>query len=216
MNSEEGTSLAKMAVSVLLVVLVIGAVVTVVYMAYSWFTSGSEKLGDQVNSLDSSAYSQYDDKQVTGTDVLTALKTYRDSDVAIFIDNGKLGDGYKQAAESATVKNYCALADPGDSDPKAAANGTYDMTLFKDKGNGKWYIGTTSKKLDIDFNPETGMANRNTNFSPTQTKGTDYDDAYVSQKANFYSNLVYDSEDEVCGILFRRMSANGSGKPATP
>ena len=87
MNSEEGTSLAKMAVSVLLVVLVIGAVVTVVYMAYSWFTSGSEKLGDQVNSLDSSAYSQYDDTQITGTDVLTALKTCRDSDVAIVIDN---------------------------------------------------------------------------------------------------------------------------------
>ena len=87
MNSEEGTSLAKMAVTVLLVVLVIGAVVGVVYMAYSWYTSGSDKLGDQVNSLDSSAYSQFDDKQCTGTDVLTALKTYRDSDVAIFIDN---------------------------------------------------------------------------------------------------------------------------------
>ena len=110
MNSEEGTSLAKMAVTVLLVVLVIGAVVGVVYMAYSWFTSGTEKLGDQVNSLDSSAYSQYDDKQCTGTDVLTALKTYRDSDVAIFIDNGKCGAGYALDATSANVKNYCALA----------------------------------------------------------------------------------------------------------
>ena len=94
MNSEEGTSLAKMAVTVLLVVLVIGAVVGVVYMAYSWYTSGTDKLGDQVNSLDSSAYSQFDDKQCTGTDVRTALKTYRDSDVAIFIDNGKCGAGY--------------------------------------------------------------------------------------------------------------------------
>ena len=37
MNSEEGISLAKMAVAVLLVVLVIGAVVAIVYAASSWF-----------------------------------------------------------------------------------------------------------------------------------------------------------------------------------
>ena len=73
MNSEEGVSLAKMAVTVLLVVLVIGAVVAIVYKAYSWFNSGSDKLGDQVTSIGSSSYSQYDDVMVKGTDVLSAL-----------------------------------------------------------------------------------------------------------------------------------------------
>lgn len=200
MNSEEGTSLAKMAVTVLLVVLVIGAVVGVVYMAYSWFTSGTDKLGDQVNSLDSSAYSQFDDKQCTGTDVLTALKTYRDSDVAIFIDNGKCGAGYAIDATTATVKNYCALAVGATVD---SGTNTYDISLNNQEG--KWYIGTSPNKADIEFDNTAGMAKRNTNFSPTQTKGTAYEKAYVSQKANFYSNLVYDSEGEVCGIMFRRM-----------
>ena len=200
MNSEEGTSLAKMAVTVLLVVLVIGAVVGVVYMAYSWFTSGTDKLGDQVNSLDSSAYSQFDDKQCTGTDVLTALKTYRDSDVAIFIDNGKCGAGYDITATTATVKNYCALAVGATVD---SGTNTYDISLNNQEG--KWYIGTSPNKADIEFDNTAGMAKRNTNFSPTQTKGDAYNEAYVSQKANFYSNLVYDSEGEVCGIMFRRM-----------
>lgn len=189
-----------MAVTVLLVVLVIGAVVGVVYMAYSWFTSGTEKLGDQVNSLDSSAYSQYDDKQCTGTDVLTALKTYRDSDVAIFIDNGKCGAGYALDATSANVKNYCALAVGAAVD---SGTNTYDISLNNQEG--KWFIGTGTDKSDIDFDNTAGMAKRNTNFSPTQTKGSTYEKAYVSQKANFYSNLVYDSEGEVCGIMFRRM-----------
>ena len=200
MNSEEGTSLAKMAVTVLLVVLVIGAVVGVVYMAYSWYTSGTDKLGDQVNSLDSSAYSQFDDKQCTGTDVLTALKTYRDSDVAIFIDNGKCGAGYALDATSATVKNYCALAVGA-----AVDNGTNTYDISLNNQEGKWFIGTGTDKADIDFDNTAGMAKRNTNFSPTQTKGSTYEKAYVSQKANFYSNLVYDSEGEVCGIMFRRM-----------
>ena len=200
MNSEEGTSLAKMAVTVLLVVLVIGAVVGVVYMAYSWYTSGTDKLGDQVNSLDSSAYSQFDDKQCTGTDVLTALKTYRDSDVAIFIDNGKCGAGYALDATTATVKNYCALAVGAAVD---SGTNTYDISL--NNQDGKWFIGTGTDKVDIDFDNTAGMAKRNTNFSPTQTTGSRYEKAYVSQKANFYSNLVYDSEGEVCGIMFRRM-----------
>ena len=69
MNSDEGISLAKMAVAVLLVVLVIGAVVAIVYKAYSWFNSGADKLGDQVNSIDSSSYSTYDDSQVSGTEI---------------------------------------------------------------------------------------------------------------------------------------------------
>ena len=100
MNSDEGISLAKMAVAVLLVVLVIGAVVAIVYKAYSWFNSGADKLGDQVNSIDSSSYSTYDDSQVSGTDVLTALKTYRDSDIAIVI----------AVSESATSSAYTSTA----------------------------------------------------------------------------------------------------------
>lgn len=204
MNSEEGTSLAKMAVTVLLVVLVIGAVVAVVYMAYSWFTSGTDKLGDQVNSLDSSAYSQFDDKQCTGTDVLTALKTYRDSDVAILIGNGASATGVTTSGYSATatgdviLANYCALVDGGTAATDASVPATATVTL-NDKG--LWTVA------GVTFDPDTGMANRNTNFSPTQNKASAYKAFYVSQKANFYSNLVYDSEGEVCGIMFRRMGA---------
>ena len=215
MNSEEGTSLAKMAVTVLLVVLVIGAVVAVVYMAYSWFTSGTDKLSDQVNSLDSSAYSQYDDKQCTGTDVLTALKTYRDSDVAILIGNG-VGSiaGYDPAfsSDKVTVKNYCALSSEivGSNTSMPAYNDTKSNTFDTSVAleNGKWYLGTDSASAGIGFDNSAGTAFRNTNFSPTQTKGAYYASAYVSQKANFYSNLVYDSEGEVCGIMFRRMKSN--------
>lgn len=212
MNSEEGTSLAKMAVTVLLVVLVIGAVVAVVYMAYSWFTSGTDKLGDQVNSLDSSAYSQFDDKQCTGTDVLTALKTYRDSDVAILIGNGvdsisdyetAVGNNGAGGASSLTVKNYCALAAALELTTSAETNGTYNATVCVD--SGKYYLGADKDSAGINYDTTAGMAYRNTNFSPTQTKGKDCADAYVSQKANFYGKLVYDSEGEVCGIMFLRM-----------
>ena len=87
MNSEEGVSLAKMAVTVLLVVLVITAVVSIVYAAYDWFSSGADKLNDQVVSIDKTSLSQFDDQQVSGTDVISAMKEHRESDIAIVVAN---------------------------------------------------------------------------------------------------------------------------------
>ena len=193
MNSEEGTSLAKMAVAVLLVVLVIGAVVAIVYAAYSWFNSGTSKLSDQVMSIDKSAYSQYDDAQVSGTDVLSALKSYRESDIAILIMNNQNNSGnpaYDAAATTAKCMNYCAMVIP-----EADANGL--STITKNDTSGLWEVDK------IDFNG--AVAKRNTNFSPTTT--TSNAQAYVKQSAKWYANLVYSKETgDVCGIMFRQMN----------
>lgn len=196
MNSEEGVSLAKMAVTVLLVVLVIGAVVAIVYKAYSWFNSGADKLGDQVNSIDSSSYSTYDDSQVSGTDVLTALKTYRDSDLAIVIVVTPSGSDTAYDANATNIsggKNYCGLI--GDNTTTSEPG---DVSISVG-GDGNWTVDK------ISYNDNTGLAYRCTNFSPTTNKnlgGTHY----VKQGGQFYSNLIW-AEDtgEVCGILFRQM-----------
>lgn len=191
MNSEEGVSLAKMAVTVLLVVLVIGAVVAIVYAAYSWFSSGSDKLGNQVTSIDKSSYSQYDDSQVSGTDVLSALKTYRESDIAIFVCNSAKG-GYSTSS-TIKVNDYCALVNG------AALNASknYEVSLKQDSGK------FTCADYSYDEDGITPL--RNTNFSPTTT--TANTDAFVKQSAKWYANLVYsETTGDVAGILFRQMN----------
>lgn len=201
MNSEEGMSLAKMAVSVLLVVLVIGAVVALVYTAYSWFNSGSDKLGDQVNSIDSSSYSQYDDAQVSGTDVLTALKTYRDSDIGIFVANGRNSKTgvYSQTQGDIAAYNYCGVAG---TDAEADTSPLAADTIYTVKWNAPNFANMYTVE-NIVWTKTSGVAFRNTNFSPTTQKNKD---AYIKQGAQFYSNLVYSqATGEVCGILFRQM-----------
>lgn len=206
MNSEEGVSLAKMAVTVLLVVLVIGAVVAIVYQAYSWFTSGSDKLADQVNSIDASSYSQYDDAQCAGTDVLTALKTYRDSDIAILIGNGQGVATYTDvsgASANGTVDmaNYCGIASTGTDAIGTTTVGGVDIYKATPKlgSDGKWYL-----ENGVYYESSKGMATRNTNFSPTTDKSKKT--TYVRQNAQFYSKLVYDeTTGEVCGIMFAIM-----------
>lgn len=197
MNSEEGMSMAKMAVTVLLVILVIGAVVTIVYAAYSWFSSGTDKLTDTVTSIDKSSFSQYDDQQVSGSAVLAALKSYRESDIAIFVSNASLG-AYSADGISNSVKNYCALVKGATEVTSGANKGTYDVKLTY-TSDGKYTFESFA------YTDDTGVSiNRNTNFSPTTTVGAS--NSYVKQSAKWYAKLVYDaSTDEIGGILFMQM-----------
>lgn len=196
MNSEEGISLARMAVAVLLAVLVIGAVVAIVYKAYSWFNSGADKLGDQVNSIDSSSYSTYDDAQVSGTDVLTALKTYRDSDIAIVIavssdESSAYSSTTPNAINGLGQYNYCGLIEG------ATAGSATDVVTWND-GAGQFQAEA------MQWDSDTGLTVRNTNFSPTQQKSSS--ETFVKQGGQFYANLIWDkTTGEVCGILFRQM-----------
>lgn len=200
MNSEEGMSMAKMAVTVLLVVLVIGAVVALVYAAYSWFSSGSDKLGDTVTSIDKSSFSQYDDAQVSGTDVLSALKSYRESDIAIFVVNKNLG-GYKSTPDASTeCYAFCALpASPSFSLQSGAADaGAYKGSVTYDSTKGRFEFA------GFQYDGSGVNITKNTNFSPTTTAAKS--NTYVKQSATWYSNIVYDSmTDEIAGIIFRQM-----------
>ena len=211
MDSKEGMDMAKMAVQILLVLVVISAVVALLYLAYSWFNSGSAKLGDQVNSIDSSAYSMYDDAQVTGTDVLTALKTYRDADLCIVIANGKDSSNYASSIGK-------------EGGPAAISGLNYCAKIAKKEGGEEWVAETADKVVELTYNndryevpdlvwnPNTGITDRNTNFSPTTQKSNA--NAYVKTGAQFYSKLIYSTATgEMCGIVFTIMDGGTSAKP---
>lgn len=212
MNADEGVSLFKMVVTVLLVVLVVGAIVGLSYAAYSWFNSGTTKLTDQVASIDKSAFSQYDDTQVSGVDVLSALKTYRESEISIFILNkNNMASGSKPlelvtGTADLTPYNYCALsktaAEVTDATKKAKGPG-HTATLKKATSgtiNGCWYL-----EEGLAWDDTTGVLTRNTNFSPATTKSNTL--TYVNQSAQWYCKLVYDyTTNDICGILFVQMN----------
>lgn len=206
MNSEEGMSMAKMAVTVLLVVLVIGAVVAIVYAAYSWFGSGTDKLADNVTSISDSAMSQYDDQIVSGSDVLAALKNYRNADVAIFVCNAtnQSGSGFNATPQAGLkANNYCALVS-GVSEPNNTSDHSYTYTLGV-ANSDKTYSGQYVFTAGFSYGNDGISINHNTNFSPTTT--TAYSDTFVKQSADWYANLVYDDlTGDVAGIIFRQMN----------
>ena len=219
MNSEEGMSLAKMAVTVLLVVLIIAAVVTLVYQAYKWFNQGSDKLEGQVTSIGASSYSNYDDTLVSGTNVISALDSNRSSGLAVVIVNlQNMGGAFnpsepeKSFSGAKNAPNYCALID-GAEDGKGPEGKS--LTVQVDNGTtGSEGTETTTGNAavrynkdqgrfeckNLDFN-DNGMAKVNTNFSPTKDSSKTLN--YVKETGSFYSKLIYSTDTgEVCGIVF--------------
>ena len=211
MNAEEGVSLAKMAVTVLLVVLIIGAVVAIVYAAYSWFNSGTAKLGDQVVSIDKSAFSQYDDAIVTGNDVLSAMKTYRESEIAIYVANLKTQGtsnynktGGYTTPETTKAYNYCGLTVDAYGNTTSIAS-PYSLNVTYGNSTNNKTLKNCYFVPGLAFDASTNVLARNTNFSPTTTNSNK--DCYVKTTAKWYANLVYDeSTGDICGILFRQMN----------
>jgi len=213
MNSDEGMSMAKMAVAILLVVLVIGAVVALVYAAYSWYSSGSDQLTDNVTSIGDSTLAQYDNQTVSGSDVLSALKNFRNSELSIFIANLQLQKGtdtnYTFNSGQVGVKScpvYCALpkdvatTTTGGDGSQTTVDPTFDLKAAEVSGVGNVYC------IDgFEYETDQITIKRNTNFSPTTTKSNTT--AYVRQNAQWYSNLVYDeTTGDVAGIVFRQMN----------
>lgn len=210
MNSEEGISLAKMAVAVLLVVLVIGAVVAIVYAAYSWFNGGTEKLGDQVSSIGASAYSQYDDVQVTGNDVLSALKTFRDADFAVVICNKnnytdkKIFNPSEPVAAAGTAYNYCAyLANNNNNNNADNADASKGQLTVDIGESGRIHFDGSAGHFLTDnlLYSQSGTAVKNTNFSPTTDSSNSAQ--FVRTTGTFYSKLLYSNETgDACGVIF--------------
>lgn len=201
MNSEEGMSMAKMAVTVLLVVLVIGAVIAIVFAAYSWFNQGTDNLSQRVNGIQSSQMSQYDDTQVTGSDVLSALKNFRDSDIAVFVSNTKTTSyaDVNTDGKEFEVRNYCALVGDAKNENTKGTGGANEVMTVKIK-NEKGKMKCAAFQLEDDDI----TIIRNTNFSPTTATSNDL--CFVKQSAKWYSKLVYsEATDDVAGILFVQM-----------
>lgn len=199
MKSDEGMDMAKMAVAVLLAILLIGAVVALVYAAYSWYNSGTDKLADNVTSISDTALSQYDDCVVSGDDVLAALKNFRNSEFCVAIANLTLegSSGFQQKPPSTQdCMVYCAL-------PSGAKDGKFKVTYGEIKGTSLGNQWNLSDGLDYSKNEVTPATN--TNFSPTTQKASK--ESFVKKSAQWYSNLMYDgTTGDIVGVIFRQMN----------
>lgn len=189
-TGDEGLSLGKLIVGALIVLMIIGLVVGVVYLLADKFSGVTKKVTDTIDSAATSVYSDYDNKEKTGDDVITACKTYRGQNIAIVIEQAGTAHTYSDLAADVTGYNYNALL----TGFTAGATGS---VTYSPEG----YF--TNQGIALDAN--TGLPTLNTNFAPITNKAQ-VSTTYVKKTARYYSNLIYSLDTgEVCGIVFQRM-----------
>lgn len=183
-EQNEGTKIVGIVVSILLFLVVMAAIVGLVMWGTNKFNSTQSTMQEQVTGVENAVYTAYDETEVSGSDVLAACKTYKNSSMNIYVStkaqNGSFYDFNTGTADA--LGTYEAFGYNG-------ANCTTSLQFSADDGHF------------IDNVLVTGPS-ANASYQHLTSKGNP---AYVNQNGKFWSSLVYDSETgEVAGVLFRQ------------
>lgn len=183
-DQNEGLKVSNLVIGVLIFLVVVAAVVAFVMWGSNRFNGAVSDMQDTVDGVDIAKYNQYDENEVSGSDVLTAAKTYRNMEMAIFVSTKKLnGSVYDLTQNYDAVGAYETFGYNGGGDAAT--------TLQFDQDSGKF----TAEILVVS-------PTNNTNYTHMTTKGQD---AYINSNGKYWASLVFDEETgEVAGILFRQ------------
>lgn len=188
-DAKEGISIAKIALGVIIFLVLAGIVFALVRMGTNKVNSATNDLSNQLDTADLMQYAKYDNAEVTGTDVLTAIKTYQSSELKVFVATHKMmGNYYDPNTGSSNLgtintKSYGYMSDSNSNDE----NGTNTPNM-----------NTTTGQLEADIIKTTETFNLS--FSELSTKT---EDAYIKQSGRFYGYLVYDTTTgELAGLAF--------------
>lgn len=216
MGVDEGKQAAGGGISIGLLVLIIAAVVAFVILGLGFFTRSQNRISETVGSLDAAQFSAYDNKTITGDQVMSAVRTYIGQNIVLVIDNKNSdiefftagtgdtlpvvidGTSYGQAAPYNVGLMAKASAEGGDSGQAQLVYNMNDGHIY----TGAAPTGDTNIMMSTD---------RNTNIRPLVTKviGTDASALYVESGATYYSVLLYEpSTRTVNGIAFVRSTDN--------
>ena len=196
---------AKIGIILCILVFLIAIIFSLLTIVRNITNTEASQMQNGLDQMSESQFNDYDQKTVTGTQVMSALKIFEGQNVAIVIQTSQ------SAAKSAKGKggyNYGALiikADasntgtfPGDEKSSddlgatfcinegvlAAERGFYRANLLNDKGAYKF----------------------NWNVRPCGQSGTD---TYVRSSGKFFAQLIKDSTDTIVGVVFRQLNKDG-------
>lgn len=163
---------------------------------------GTTNVQDQLSQVSLATFNDFDQKVVTGTQVLSAYSNFAGKPYAILIATRSYLDGNTEGLSGApevqtdvadlTFLNYNALLGPAkDAEGAGGAELEYSNGIFIQKspflmdGSGKIQYNTVTDKLSKSGQVE-----------------------YVPSTARFEANLIKDPSGTIMGIAFQQVSVN--------
>lgn len=181
MEGEMGTG-ARIAIALIILGVLISVVFTIMGFTRSTTNQGISSVQNSLGSMQLAVYDDYDQKILSGTQVLSALKLFEGQPAGLVVITKS-----QQTGTWSTTKgtNYGALF------TDTVADNTI-TNITKDTGDA-WY--TENIKIDTSSSSMTF----NMNYLPASKAGSD---TFIRPTAKFLGELIKDSTDAIVGICF--------------
>ncbi len=176
---------------------------------------GVVNVQDNLGAVSASAFTDFDQKIVTGTQVQSAYKSFEGKAVAILINTQAMNKGVSTYAEHETIYvqdiggttyiNYNAiLANEATGDPskvstaerkEAISDGNSGVLTLKD--------GIVNTLFGFSINKENGKVVFDTGIGGFSKSGNC---EYIASNAKFDANLIKDASGEIVGVAFTQLA----------
>lgn len=192
--SEDISSAIRVGVTVILVAALVAVVLNLMVVSQSILGSGLSTLQSGTNQVILQQFAKYDQKNVTGIEVKSAVTLYQGQDIAVIIRTNMCQDG----GSNPWAWNYGALLE-GASAPDGKTGSKITSSMSSDKKTGNSYY---TKNLQIDAT--TGVIKHNSCTKNLTLTGSS---EFILETAHFQSELIKDSTDTIVGILFTQIKS---------
>lgn len=174
----------KIAITAIVIVVIIGLVFGFLYMTLNANARSQERLASNLTDFDRRAFDQYDQTEITGSQVIAAIKQFRDQPIAVLVET---------RAEPGRVVNYNATIGAAGTAPPAPFSGPASAAILPtDDGNGRFVLSG---------NRVVWKESQNYNTTNTTRKSSR---EYINPAGKFAANIVYDDNSEIIALYLRQ------------
>lgn len=160
-------------VGLFITIIIIAAVMVITGMGQDLINKATQRLGATTDSLSASEFSQYDGTTMTGSEVISTIKSRYKQTGLMLVVRAKTGLGQH--------KEYYGMVRPSDKKD-------IQINAGADKAVRKYYTDDTVENTSVNIS----------NLSDTSNA-----DTYVNPRARYNVDLIYlGSTDTVVGIYF--------------
>ena len=171
---------AKIAITLIILGVLISIIFTILSFTRNATNQGMSAVENSMNAMQLSRFDDYDQKVISGTQVISALKLFEGQPVCIVVRTRA-----RLTAAANTGHNYGAMLTGSNA-------ATFITTAMAKTGSNSFYIANVALSAS-------NTITYNTNYLNTTVSGNPQ---FVRTTAKFTAELVKDSTDSIVGICF--------------
>lgn len=204
--NEDLTAIIRVGITVTIVALLIGTVLNLIVIAQSILAGGRATAQSGVDQIGIQEFERYNQKKVSGIDVMSALSLYEGRDIGILVSTKQFdpseSDSSIKAANYGSRFSNSAITEYEGGAKTAVVTITKDASGKKPARLSSGEVKDVGNKCYSSYYSQNGEIQTNMNREGVSKVG---DPQCVRDSARFRAKLIYSLDGAIIGIYFREL-----------